>query len=121
MPVIVRTGFKAYGHGMIAAFLRLLTLIALVLMPIGMTSAPAAASPMPDSHHMTSGHCDDLPDKEQAPASTMDCAAMCSAIPAADQALPSPILKPQAPRVIGAAERFDGVILEIATPPPRRG
>lgn len=106
---------------MTAALLRLLTLLALVLMPIGMTSAPAAASPMPASHHTAAGHCEEQPDQDQAPASKMDCAAMCTALPATDAAAPSPVLKPKAPRTIAVATPFDGVILEIATPPPRHG
>jgi Spy/CpxP family protein refolding chaperone len=53
---------------MTAALLRLLTLLALVLMPIGMTSVPAAASPMPASHHMMTGHCDEQPQQDEAPA-----------------------------------------------------
>jgi hypothetical protein len=106
---------------MIAALFRLLTLLALVLMPIGMTSAPAAASPMPASHPMTAGHCDEQPDQDQAPASRMDCAAMCTALPATDAAAPTPVFKPKAPRTIAVATRFDGIILEIATPPPKHG
>lgn len=104
---------------MTAALLRLLTLLSLVLMPIGMTSAPAAASPMPANHHMMAGHCDKQSEKDQAPASKMDCAAMCTALPATDLAATLAVLKPKAPRTIMAATRFHGIILEIATPPPR--
>lgn len=110
---------------MTAALLRLLTLLALVLVPIGMTSAPAAASPTPASHHMAAGHCDEQPEDDQAPASKMDCAAMCAtmctALPAMDAAAPNPLLKPKAPRTIAVAKPFDGIILELATPPPRLG
>lgn len=106
---------------MTAALLRLLTLLALVVMPIGMATAPAAASPVPASHHMMGGHCDEQPDQDQAPASKMDCAAMCTALPATDSAAPTPVLKPKAPRTIAVATRFHGIILEIATPPPRQG
>ncbi|MDP9421408.1 MAG: hypothetical protein M3Q19_01010 [Pseudomonadota bacterium] len=120
--VIVPTGLKPYGGGMTAALLRLLTLLALVLMPIGMTGTPAAASPMSASHHMTADHCDEQqPEQDQAPASKMDCAAMCTALPATDSAAPTSVLKPKAPRTIAIATPFDGIILEIATPPPKHG
>ncbi len=82
MPVIAQHASRPYVAGMTAALIRLLTLLALVLMPIGMTGAPAAASPMPASHHMAAGHCDEQPDEDQAPSSKMDCAAMCAALPA---------------------------------------
>jgi hypothetical protein len=118
-PVIAQQASLHYGAGMTAALLRLLTLLALVLMQIGMTSAAAAASPVPASHHMMAGHCDGQPQQDQAPASKMDCAAMCTALPATDAAATPAVLKPKAPRTIMAATRFDGIIVEIATPPPR--
>lgn len=121
MSVIVPTAFRPYLRGMIAALHRLLTLLALVLMPIGMTSAPAAASPMPASHDTMAGHCEDQPGEDQAPTSNMDCAAMCTALPATNAAAATPALKPKTPRTIAVATPFDGIILEIATPPPRIG
>ena len=120
MSVIVRTGFGPYVERMMAALLRLLTLFALVLMPLGMTGAPAAASPIPASHSMASAsHCDEQGDQDQAPASRMDCTAMCTALPATDTPEPAPVLKPTAPRAIAVAMPFDGIEPEIATPPPR--
>ena len=120
MSVIVRTGFGPYVARMIAALLRLLTLLALVLMPLGMTGAPATASPMPASHAMASAnHCDEQGDQDEAPAPKMDCTAMCTALPATDSPAPSFVLKPKGPRTIAVAGPFDGIILEIATPPPK--
>ena len=120
MSVIVRTGFGPYVAHMIAAFMRLLALLALALMPLGMTGAPATASPMPANHAMASAdHCDEQGDQDQAPASRMDCTAMCTALPASESAAPSLVLKPKAPRTIAVANPFDGIILEIATPPPK--
>jgi hypothetical protein len=121
MSVIVPTAVRSYVRGMTAALLKLMTLFALVLMSLSMTSAPAAASSMPASHHMTAGHCDEQPDQDQTPASKMDCAAMCTALPATDAAAPTPVLKLEAPRTIAVATLFEGIILEIATPPPRLG
>ena len=107
---------------MAAAVLRLLTLIALMLMPVGMAGTPALAQPVPTEHAMAAmGHCDDMPVEEQAPSSSkMDCAAMCTALPAGFGPAPQPMMKLEAPRSIAAGARFDGIVLEIATPPPRR-
>jgi putative hemolysin len=107
---------------MIAALTRLLTLLALVLMPLGMTSAPAAASPMPAGHATPSAnHCSEQGDEDEGetPDSRADCTAMCTALPATDCPTPAMVLQPKAPRSIGMANPFDGIILEIATPPPK--
>ena len=120
MSVIVPTVSRSYVRRMTAAMIRLMTLLALVLMPIGMAGAPAAASGVPTTHHMTAGHCGEQPDQDQAPASKMDCAAMCAALPVSGSDAPFRVLKLNAPRTIAAATAFDGIILEIATPPPRQ-
>jgi hypothetical protein len=105
---------------MTAAVFRLLALIALVLMPIGMTGAPAAASAMPADHAMAAGHCEGQSgDEPQAPAASMDCTAMCTAIPAREAAAPTPLFQRPAPRTVAVAVAFEGVEPEIATPPPR--
>lgn len=119
MPVIVRTASKAYVRGMSTAVLRLLMLIALVAMPLGMAGAPAAASAMPADHAMAAGHCEGQSGEEQAPAASMDCTAMCTAIPARDAAVPTPLFDRAAPRTTAIAIEFEGVDPEIATPPPR--
>lgn len=119
MSIIVGIGLGSYVGRMIAALVRLLTLLALVLMPLGMTGAPALAAP---DHHMTtmagSGHCeeqqDEAPDQQQ-----MDCRAACTALPAPSTPAPTPALKPIAPRLIGGVAPFTSINLEIATPPPK--
>ena len=122
ISVIVQKGFGHYVRLMIAAFLRLLTLLALVLMPLGMSAAPAAAQTMPMSHNMAlTGHCDEQPNQDQAPVSKMDCTAMCIALPAADSPMPGSALKPVTPRSIALAAPFAGIQPEIATPPPKHG
>jgi hypothetical protein len=122
MPVIAQQAPRPYVAGMTAALLRLLTLLALVLMPLGMTSAPAAASPMPPSHDMAAmGHCDEQPGEDEAPVSKIDCTAMCTALPATDGSTPTSVLKLTAPRTVAVATPFVGMVPEIATPPPRQG
>lgn len=120
--VIVQTGLIPYVRRMTAALLRLLTLLALVLMPLGMAGTPVVAQTMPMNHNMASmGHCDGQPEQDEAPASKMDCTAMCTALPAADAPSPAPALKPMAARTMALAAPFTGIEPEIATPPPKQG
>ena len=124
MSVIVQTAMSPYGPRMTATMLRLITLLALVLMPFGMASSPAMAQPMPANHGMAqAGHCDEQSDQNKAPSHSsqqMHCA-MCAALPASDPPSPSVGLRPMAPRIIATVSPFNGIELEIATPPPRRG
>ncbi len=105
---------------MAAAFAKLMTLIALVLMPIGMASASAVASPVDHAAMSQSGHCGDQGEDDQAPdAKRMDCTAACTALPPALEPVFAPMLKPLGQRMIAVAAPFKGVVLEISTPPPR--
>ncbi|QNM81731.1 hypothetical protein H8M03_06540 [Sphingomonas sabuli] len=98
--------------------IRLLTLLAVMLMPFGMATA---ASPPPSSHAAMAEHC---PDGQQAPSHhdgmvgecTMACAsALPAAVPerTASDAVAPPVL------LSAAIARLAGMELEIATPPPR--
>jgi len=124
MSVIVQTALNPYGACMTAALLRLITLLALVLMPFGMASAPAMAQLMPANHAMgQSGHCGKQTDQDKAPShpSQQIHCAMCAALPASDPPTPIAELRPTAPRIIASVSPFNGIELEIATPPPKRG
>ena len=106
---------------MAAMLFRLLALVALVLMPLGMAGAPAIAQQMPMDHAaMGARHCDEQPGQGKAPASKMDCAAMCTALPAADGPAPAARMRLAAPRTIVIVALFAGIEPEIATPPPRQ-
>lgn len=122
MSVIVPKALRPYEPRMAAALLRMLTLLAIVLMPFGMTSAPAMARPSHTGHSILAmGHCDEQPKQHELPASEkMDCATTCSALPATDASSPAPRLKPVAPRSIAIFASFIGTEPEIVTPPPRR-
>ena len=100
--------------------LRLLSLLALVLMPFGMSAANAAPA-----HHAAAAaaaqHCDDPGGQpaEQSRDAAMDCAVSCSMLAIAQaqvEELPAahPILT--APRL---AERGAGLHPDTATPPPK--
>ncbi len=103
-----------------AVILRLLTLLALVLMPFGM--GVASAAPV---HHTpaaaTEGHCDEhggTPAKTS-PDEAIDCAMACSMllIAAADINEPMPTVRQGAGHLL--AERSTGLHPDTATPPPK--
>ena len=123
MSVIVETASSPYGLRMTAALVRFVTLLALVLMPFGMASTPALAQSVPVNRAMAqSAHCDQQSDPDKSPARSsqqMHCA-MCAALPAGEPPTPIAELQPTAPRIIAAVSPFNGIELEIATPPPKR-
>ena len=68
----------AYVTRMASALLRILMLVALALMPLGMTGAAAAAAPSPAA---AAGHCDDHQKSDDASTKMdMQCAT-CAALP----------------------------------------
>lgn len=119
------------AHRMAAAALRLLALIALVLMPFGMTSTPALATPTGNDNRMEMGHgvaemdmshCADGQDEQRDKAPTpksMNCMAACAAIPAPGVPLLGEAFKPALPRAVFLATPFSGIDPEIVTPPPK--
>ena len=99
---------------------KLLTLVAVLLMPLGMAPATAAAH----VHHQASMPMPHCPDRQQQPSSksgiaecTMACAA---ALPAVGTASDRPLRIVCMPERPAAAHRLDDLHPEIATPPPRR-
>lgn len=107
---------------MFSALLRLIALLALVLMPFAMGSAPASAQSKSGEHSSASvGHCDEQRGQNDAPVKSpqlMHCG-MCTAIPAAETPAPITGLIPSAPRTMAPVALFNGIELEIATPPPK--
>ena len=111
---------RGYAARMRSLVIRLLALIAVLLMPFGMSAATAAPAHHEHAGAMPMGHC---PDPVQSPAgkgALADCTMACaSALPAADLAstdAPSALRSPVEPTFIPA---LSGIELEIATPPPR--
>ena len=100
-----------------AAF-KLLTLIAVLLLPLGM-GAPAAAT----QHHSAAMPMQGCPD--QAPKHAPDvgfaqCAMACSAaLPAALASDDEPLTKVRAPTRLEIATQLHGLHPETATPPPK--
>lgn len=121
IPVIAGQGCSAYLGAMFSAVLRMIALIALVLMPLGMTAAPVAAAP---ATHETAaspaaGHCDEHQKPAQSPLKAqMHCTA-CAALAA--PLVPAEVaeLLPQAPMHIRLTYFGAAFEPEIATPPPK--
>jgi hypothetical protein len=102
-----------------ALILRLLTLAAVLLMPLGMAAAPAMAH---DSAHagMPMQHCPDQGSKPETKGALAECTMACSAaLPAQEAAQQStPHIAPM-PVVPVAAQMLHGLHPETATPPPK--
>lgn len=96
-----------------------MTLAAVLLMPFGMAAAPAAPAMGHHDLSMPIDHCGDMP-AEKDMGGLADCAMPCSAaLPAAD--LAPTALEPIARSTDGPwlERRLAGVLMEIATPPPK--
>ena len=116
--IIARQGRGAYLTRMAMALVRLMTVVALMLMPFVMTTAPAAAHTA--SPAMTEGHCADHPDQRGPPATDVtQCMLMCATLPAAGPLILAPPIQPRLALKQVPAEPIHGIILEISTPPPR--
>jgi hypothetical protein len=110
---------RRYGRGMRSILLRLVTLVAVMLMPLGMAAAPAAA------HHSTASaampHCPDRPASDHGKGGMAECTMMCSsALPAIDQAPAGPAIIARTPLAPSLVMLLRGILPDIATPPPKR-
>jgi len=103
-----------------ALILRLMTLLALALMPFGMGAASAAPV-----HHApaaaTAQHCDEHGGQpaKASPDQALDCAMACSMLVAAEARVeePAPLIRLPAAGLL--IERSAGLHPETATPPPK--
>ena len=114
-PVIVAKVFRPYGRAMVAAIFRMLALAALLLMPAGMAAGPALAQAAAAS----ADHCADHQMPADAPAQPQAHCTGCAALPALEAPPQIAGLLPEPPRMAAPVEIFSGIILEIATPPPK--
>ena len=110
---------KPYSAGMASAILRLLAVISVLLMPLGMAAAPAAAH-----GHAAAGiamqHCPDQSSKSHPANGFGACTMACSAaLPAADLDREPPPHILCCPPVPANTHLDDGLVPETATPPPK--
>src|SRR3954454_23872997 len=99
---------------------RLMLLVAVLLMPLGMS--PAGAAPV---HHemaagMPMGHCPDQAPSHDRKSGFAECTMACAAALPAFEARPAdlPIVPAELPRLT-LTDRLHGLHPETATPPPR--
>jgi len=104
-----------------AVLTRLFLLLAVLLMPLGMTTAPAAA----EHHHgasmpMPMQHCPEQRTKHHSKAAFAECTMACaSALPAVDR-VEEPRMAYASPLVAAVTvHELQGLHPETATPPPR--
>ena len=98
---------------------KLLTLIAVLAMPFGMTAAPAAAM----QHHVASmpmQHCPEQAPGHASKGAFVECTMACSAaLPATDRSSEQPVFgRAEAVRP-PAMRQLQGLHPETATPPPK--
>jgi len=99
---------------------KLLLLAVLLLMPLGMATAPAAAHEMPAAS-MPMRHCPDQPASNDGKPGIPQCMMVCSAaVPAADAPATEPHILVCLPGQPARADVLRGLHPETATPPPRR-
>lgn len=120
IAAIEQVHMTSYGRRMRSAALRLLTFIAVLLMPLGMQAAPAETHRQQSTAAMPMEHCPDGQSNTKGSGALHSCTMACSAaLPAADLgpvAAEQPVRTPAEPWF---APALDGIELEIATPPPR--
>jgi hypothetical protein len=98
---------------------KLLVLIAVLMMPLGMSAAPAAA------HHGTSAampmkHCPEQAPSHHSTAGFVECTMACSAaLPAAELPPERHVLVASAPAESAAVQMLRGLHPDTATPPPK--
>lgn len=114
--VIAHQGRAAYFVGMPRLVLRMFAIVAVLLMPAGMAAAPAFAQPAATGEE---GHCGDHEQPTQETGkSQLHCMA-CGALPALPTSAEAAALLPKPPKVIARTRAISGIVLEIATPPPK--
>ena len=111
---------SGYGWKMRILIGKLLLLTALLLMPLGMGTAPAAAHAMAAAS-MPMQHCPDQPARNDAKPGIPQCMMVCSAaLPAADVRATDAHIIICLPEQPARADVLRGLHPETATPPPKR-
>ena len=99
---------------------KLMVLIAVLLMPLGMSAAPAAAAHRGMSASVPMKHCPDQSPSHDSKSGFVECTMACSAaLPAAELPQERRVLTASIPREPAAAHFLHGIHPDIATPPPK--
>jgi hypothetical protein len=99
---------------------RLLVLVAVLLMPFGMTPASASMAHEQMTAGMPMGHCPDQTPSHDGKSGFAECTMACAAaLPAIDRQADEQHLIAHEPLQPLAVQRLQGLHPETATPPPR--
>jgi len=105
---------------MVRLMAKMLVLIAVLLMPLGMTAAPAAAAHHSLSASMPMRHCPERSPKHDMKGGFAECTMACSAaLPVLDRPRDRPLLITSGPSESAAARILHGLHPDTATPPPK--
>lgn len=112
------SGYSVVVRTMLA---KVVLLIAVLLMPLGMSPAAASLASHDKAAGMAVGHCDGQAPKHHPKSGFAECAMACSsALPAVGAAPDEPPLIASAPVPAAAAAVLRGLHPDTATPPPKR-
>jgi hypothetical protein len=102
-----------------SSLVRLLTALAVLLMPFGMQPVAANAVHRDTVASMPMPHCPEAPN-QQGKNGFAECMMVCSsAVPARAIVQPRPLLLSCAPEISGVTQILHGLQPETATPPPK--
>jgi hypothetical protein len=118
MMVVARQSPGHYLGPMYAAILKLFTLVALALLPFGMSAAMAAPVDYTAAMSQDCDHHGGQP-AEKSTQQSADCAIACSMLIPADTRLDEPLPAARLPAARLLVESGAGIHPEIATPPPK--
>jgi hypothetical protein len=98
---------------------RLLLLVAVLLMPLGMSAVPAAPHAM-SSPSARTHHCPDQQSSHHGKTGVAECTMVCSsALPADDSSSEDMPMAISAPHAAALAQALRGILPETSTPPPK--
>ena len=111
---------KGYVQSVQKVIAKLLLLAAMLLMPLGMGAAPAAATAGATHAAMPMQHCPEQVPAQKQQTGFAQCTMVCSAaVAAVDAGVRQPLRIVCAPELNRVAQRLRGIHPEAATPPPR--
>ena len=98
----------------------ILTLVAVLLLPLGMSAAPAAAQQQNHSASMPVQHCPEQAPRQHGKLGFVPCTMVCSAaLPALGSPRHQTPMTACGPKLSSTVHQLHGLHPETATPPPR--
>ncbi|MEA3002206.1 MAG: hypothetical protein QOH81_994 [Sphingomonadales bacterium] len=117
---IETAGGAAYRRAMpVKHLMRLLTILALLLAPLGMLTPAQAAGHHANSVAMALGHCPDAPRSHNQPAQAHDCLIACAALPSFGSEVEPELFVAAAVAPLPLERIRSEFVPEAAIPPPR--